>query len=390
MSSLLQWRLRLLIMRAVFVLLVVGGLLMLSARGMITPDPRLWSVTALLLLPSLWFLPTRWLDDSRQQGLLGIELAIDMVLFLLLIWHLGGAGNPLTFCLLIPVLIASLALPLPFSVAGVLGAILGYGLLLYWHRVPDSHSGLHALSHDVHLLHGQGMWFVFSVLAVILSALGQALQHGQRQREKTRAMSLALALQRERMYELAGNLADRAHELNTPLSTLLLVLDDLERTEGDSLRHHLPALRGLTDRIVSVLQPAPPGAEQADAVPLPRLLHDVSRRLQLLAPAMAVEHCGDDVDVAPVEDWRRILLNLGYNAADAGASRMTVHVQQRQDLLVHVEDDGPLHPSRPRQGLGIGLALVESTLAALGGSMRIEHHAQRTRIVLQCPATRAA
>lgn len=386
MSSLLQWRLRLVALRLVLVLLVAGGLLLLAARHMMTPDAALWTATVLPLLPCLWLAPTRGADERRQRLLLGLELAMDMALFLALIWHLGGAGNPLTFCLLIPVLIAGLALPIPAGVASVLFAILGYGLLLYWHRVPDSHSGLHALAHDLNLLHGQGMWFVFSVLAVVLCTLGQALQHGQRQRERTRALALSLALQRERMYELAGNLADRAHELNTPLSTLLLVLDELETADGEGVRHHLPTLRALADRIAGVLRPAEPGDDDPGTVPLARLVDEVARRLRLLAPALKVEHDDAGTVQVPAEDWRRILLNLGYNAADAGASCMRVRIRPGDPLVLHVEDDGPLHPARPRRGLGIGLALVESTLAALGGELSIERDARCTRIVLRCPA----
>lgn len=386
MSSILQWRQRLLAVRGIFALLIAGGLLLLSARHLITPDASLWALTALLWLPSLWYLPTRHVAARRQRLFLGFELAVDMALFLLLIWNLGGAGNPLTFCLLIPVLIVSLALSVPASGAAVIGATLGYGLLLYWHRIPDTQSGLHALAHDLNLLHGQGMWFVFCVLAVVLSALGQALQHSQRQSERAHAFSLALALQRERMYELAGNLADRAHELNTPLSTLLLILDELEDLEGQARNERLGTLRALAHRIGRVLRPTQGENEAAMAMPLSRLVDEVARRLQLLAPTMTVERQGEDVTVTAIDGWRRILLNLGYNAADAGATRMTVRYRCGERLTVEVQDDGPQHPARQRQGLGIGLALVESTLATLGGEMSIERHPRWTSVLLHCPA----
>ncbi len=73
-----------------------------------------------------------------------------------------------------------------------------------------------------------------------------------------------------------------------------------------------------------------------------------------------------------------MLANLGYNAIDAGAERLVVRLQNdgRQALL-QVSDDGPRHERHPdREGLGIGLALVETTLETLGASLNLDFHRQ--------------
>ena len=74
-----------------------------------------------------------------------------------------------------------------------------------------------------------------------------------------------------------------------------------------------------------------------------------------------------------------MLANLGYNAIDAGAERLDVRLAALpgRGWLLQVSDDGPDHPERrAEEGLGVGLALVESTLAALGATLTLRFERQ--------------
>ncbi len=104
MNSTLQrvWRRRLIGLRSLLVLCLALALLVLQqiARAPASLEPLLW--LAALLLPNLIALAS--LNTRRQQRLLALELTLDVVIFVGLLQQLGGAGNPLSFYLLVPLL----------------------------------------------------------------------------------------------------------------------------------------------------------------------------------------------------------------------------------------------------------------------------------------------
>lgn len=382
------WRRRLLALRAVLVaFLLLAALALTGQRQPFMPLSITAAWLAVLWLPSLLYLTTRHLPFRFQAGLLWIELTFDCLLFLALIHYLGGSANPLAFYLLAPMLISALTLAPQANISIVALCILGYGVTLYWHRIPDTHSHLHALTHDLNSLHGQGMWLAFSLMAVILAMLGHALQRAQQQQRLQSATALTLALQRERMYQLAGALADRAHELNTPLSTLVLMLDELASGDQPPGVASLETMQGLVNRMVEVLKNDQRTRPAPEAIRFTALCTQLRTALHRLAPGLEV-HAGTEPNawLEPADAWQRIFLNLGYNACDAGAQALHVSCRyDHHDLLLQVSDDGPRHASRERAGLGIGLALIETTLATLGGSLDLRQHPQWTQILIRCP-----
>src|SRR5690606_36830957 len=113
---------------------------------------------------------------ERQRLLLGLELTLDLLAVLILVRLLGGAANPLSFYLLVPLLLAALTQP-PRGAWGLLALTLaGYLLVALWHSAPAPHSTLHALSREFTPTHGIGMNVVFVALAAVLILLGQVIQ----------------------------------------------------------------------------------------------------------------------------------------------------------------------------------------------------------------------
>ncbi|HBM22437.1 MAG TPA: sensor histidine kinase, partial [Alcanivorax sp.] len=80
--------------------------------------------------------------------------------------------------------------------------------------------------------HGLGMGVVFVALALLLTALGQVIQSLARQQQRQHDRLLELAGRRERLYQVAATLAHQAHELNTPLSSLVMLADNAAREPG--------------------------------------------------------------------------------------------------------------------------------------------------------------
>ena len=108
--------------------------------------------------------------------------------------------------------------------------------------------------------------------------------------------------------------------------------------------------------------------------PLSALLEHLRQHLRHLAPTLTLEmDLQEDPLLANAEGWFRVLSNLGYNAMDAGASRLAITLHDRdQSYRLQVSDDGPAHAPSEREGMGIGLTLVSTTLEQMGAHLEME------------------
>ncbi len=382
-----NWRLRLIWLRSLLVLLFTLALMLLQSLGHTGYQLAQLSGLGALLLPSLITLLSHR-SRKHQSQLLTVELALDTALFILLLQSFGGAGNPLSFYLLVPSLLASLTLPLAngLVVAGL--ALAGYLVTFNWYHRPADDTPLHALSHELSGLHSVGMGVVFVALLLMLTLLGQVIQRLMRQQQRQQEQALDLAGRREHMYQIAATLADQAHELNTPLGTLVMLADNLQHAP------ELPAsLRGEVGQIDqlarTVSQRLKRNAAEHLSGPqrLSTLIEQLSQQLRHLAPTLQVQ---SELAVDPLlqdgESWFRVLSNLGYNAMDAGASRWIIHsAKDSQGYLLQTSDNGPAHADSERQGLGMGLILVQTALEKMGASLDMEFGSQWTQVRIRSP-----
>ena len=387
-ESSLQWRRRLVLLRGV-VASALGLLFLLLELHAATPLPAahmaLW--VALLLAPSLLFLLTRNRREQGQYRLLHLELALDIMLTLVVLYQMGAAAHPMAFYLLVPVLMAALSVSLPAACLLTAGAAIGYGLALHLHATTPMPGAPPALPPG----QGFGLWLVFTILAATMTLLGQLLQRARQHEHERRAAMLDLAMRRERMYQVAASLADRAHELNTPLSSMMLLCENLleEADLPPSLHGDLEQLHALSRRLAGQIRPRQEDARPEAAVDLAEVIRDTARELRHLAPGMEFHWEGpENPRLRRTELWRRVLRNLAYNACDAGAQRLQVACHaDGEDRVLQISDDGPRHERAPhRESLGIGLALVETSLAAAGTSLELEYSTRWTQARIRIPA----
>ncbi|MCA9570021.1 MAG: HAMP domain-containing histidine kinase, partial [Myxococcales bacterium] len=194
--------------------LVLGGL-----GAMPTPDPRV--VVGLIAAAGVLAASLRvWGDRAAGPVLIG-----DTALLTALLASTGGVSNPFTLLYLLPVLLASLALSWRWAAAM---AALTTACFAGLYAASPAHHHMDMAQHLVGMVAAYGV--TVPVLAAGVLRFRRAVGEAEAEAVKARR-SRANA---ERLASLAALAGGAAHELATPLSSVLLVARELERnTTGD-------------------------------------------------------------------------------------------------------------------------------------------------------------
>src|ERR1700759_5597304 len=190
----------------------------------IIPCVAIVSLSALLNLTlQVAFNPMQRLEPVYAAALLALNIAELAGL----LYFTGGLENPFSFLFLAPVLISATALPVRLTIALGALAVACASVLVFFH-LP--------LPWDVEEPLVLPPIYMFGVWLSIALAIGVTSLYAFQVTEEARKLSDALAatelvLAREQhLTQLDGLAAAAAHELGTPLSTIVLISRELERT----------------------------------------------------------------------------------------------------------------------------------------------------------------
>lgn len=321
------------------------------------------------------------------------HLCADVLLMTALLYFSGGASNPFVTLYLLPVVIAATTLPARRALVLTALAVAGYSLLLFWY-VP-----LAPLEHAHHTnsfgLHVAGMWVNFLVCAGLVLWIVARMAHALRERDALLARAREKALRDDKVLSLGLLAAGAAHELATPLSTMSILLKEMETSAArdPALNEDVATLKAQVAHCRAVIKSLAGTAGQATsatAQPLParRYVEATIERWQLLRPAVpivtALQRDMDVTEVMADETLAATLTSLLNNAADA--SPQGVSLSGRCDpaqLIIEILDQGKgideevlrqagraTITTKPEgKGLGIGLLLANATIERLGGSI---------------------
>jgi two-component system, sensor histidine kinase RegB len=337
-------------------------------------------------------------------------LALDIVELAVLLYLTGGLQNPFSFLLAGPVLISAAALPKRMTLLlGVLVFICATILVRFYYPLPwPEEEPL-----EIPRLYMIGVW-----LSLVL-AIGYISIYAWQITEESRQLSDALAatelvLAREHyLTQLDGLAAAAAHELGTPLSTILVVARELEREiEPDSrFAEDIRLLREQAQRcrvILGKLTELPAPGEPFERMKLSALIEEVVAPHRGAGVAIEVEIARDDPNEPVGARNPAVLYGLGNileNAVDFARERVQVTATWSDDnVVVEVNDDGSGFPpeiidrmgepyvtsergrrmrGREMPGLGLGFFIAKTLLARSGAkiSLKNKQFPQRGAIV---------
>jgi two-component system, sensor histidine kinase RegB len=309
----------------------------------------IWACLAVVALSALLnvalrigFRETQWLEPDRAAWLLSFDIAELAALLYLT----GGLENPFSFLLLGPVLISATALPPRMTLLIGTFAMLCATVLVFFHYdLPWDTEGKLELP-EIYMV---GVWLS------ILLAIGYIGVYTWQIAEEARQLSDALAatelvLAREQhLSQLDGLAAAAAHELGTPLSTITVVVREIERALDPQSPHaeDVKLLREQAQRCREILSKITelPAGDPFDRMPISALIEEAVAPHRNLGVAIGVNlppnHAAEPIG-ARNPAIRYGLGNLIENAVDFARRRVEIFAEwTAEQVSIIISDDGP-------------------------------------------------
>lgn len=394
-------------------MLVLVAAALFVTNGMFGVElPVLPIVTVALAWAAVWLATLKRLRRATpvSHAELLVQALIDVTALTALLYFTGGAVNPFAYALILFVLFGARALPArcAWVLAGV--CIACYSLLQVAHvplALPDDAAVERGLNYAAH-------WMIYAVLAGLACWFG--VRFGELQNDHERHVRFGAEKDARERYlvGLATLAAGTAHEMNTPLSTMSVIVGDLRKEEHppsdwktsiEVLWLQIQSCRSSLLHMVREADPKRLGSTRAlSAI---ELVESLAERLRLLRPQVQLS-----VDARTPRDTllkcdatvEQALLSLLNNAADASPHDIELRTLERDnELQLDILDRGPGVPPDIRMrlgqpfagsetrcnGCGLGIFVANTAIERFGGTVQIaDRENGGTRVHVRLPAYR--
>ncbi len=346
-----------------------------------------------------------------------IHLLVDIVGLSSLLYLTGGANNPFVSYFLVPICISAALLPSRYTWITTAVSLACYSVLLQFYIPLTEMTPTHGHSHDVHgasemslNLHIFGMWLNFGFSAIIITYFVVRMAFVLRQQNDKLNIVREDKLRDEQILAIATLAAGTAHELGTPLSTMAILLKDMENeyAEDEELKQNVALIQQQVSQCKSTLRELVNTAntQQANEIQIIKLdsfINDIINQWSILRPEVKLEFKEDCDPPAPTvkldATLNQALLNVLNNAADACPDKIETTLSWSiKNWSLIIRDYGPGIPldiadqlgqsfiKTKGKGLGIGLILSHASIARLNGTIsRYNHSKQGTITEIQLP-----
>lgn len=391
-------------------LAVLGQLLAVSIVWLVLGFPLPIGSCLMIIALSAWinvYLAVRYPARHRMEASTAtMLLAYDLMQLAALLYLTGGIENPFTMLVLVPVTVSAATLPIRNTIVlGTLASVAAV-FLVYEYRPLPWYPGMRL---DMPLLYKVG------ILTAIIASMTFLAIYAWRLAKESRQMSAALAatelvLAREqKLHALDGLAAAAAHELGTPLSTIVVVTKELEREcpATSAIADDIALLRSQAHRCREILQKLTQHPSTHDplhaSLSIRELLAEAARPYQAYAITVAIKAApaeGLDPEWAtePVGERRPGVIygvgNIIENAIEFATSRVEVAAEWNEgSVVVTITDDGPgfkpevmdsigepyvttrpsggQAPDSDTTGLGLGFFIAKTLLERSGASVNL-------------------
>lgn len=397
-----QGLLRLLLLRTFVTGVAVLALLIFQlVSDLDAPLPFILTLIAAVLLSVVLGyvrLQRAWVISNFE---LFCHLLLDVIFLAILVSNTGGVSNPLISYLLVLLAVTATLLPRTYVYSFALSSILVYTFFLMLDLQTDHQANMGAMNQDtVFQLHLVGMWVIFLVSAILISVFITRMATAIKVREATLAQARENEIRNEQLVAIGTLAAGTAHALGTPLSTMAVVLTELDKLDADQLRQSdikedISVLRQQVTRCKDSLtqltryynKDNPVEQEKAT---LSRFVNDIRDYITNIHPVASVrfttEAEGDPLVAADLS-VKHAIINIIENGIKAANERVEVLFRaagRRPDNFeIMISDDGPGIPtqvmenvgepfiSMRKDSMGLGIFLANAAVQRLNGTIEM-------------------
>lgn len=372
---------RLLLLRLIVaVLSVLGTFAFHSVSPLELPIARLAIAAlcvALSLLIGAWRLRK---EVPISEPELFAHLLVDAAILILILLGTGGASNPLISYLLVLLAVGATILQQRYVNVFAVANILVYtGFLLSELR---SERNDHMIGNfQLHLV---GMWVTFVVSAVLITLFVTRMAQAIRSRELTLARARENEMRNEQLVAIGTLAAGTAHALGTPLSTMSVLLTDLDKYSDDqlkqmSLKEDISLLRQQVVRCKDSLNQLTRFYNKSDRNSpydgaITTFMAEIQDYIVNIHPhanvRFAVQQSAHSVNIPYDLSLRHAVINLVENAIKAAKSEVIVTCLvttiPEQLIEIIIQDDGPGIPASVMENLGVPFISTRKDSMGLG------------------------
>jgi two-component system sensor histidine kinase RegB len=319
-------------------------------------------------------------------------LAFDLIHLAGLLFMTGGLANPFSVLMLVPTTVSATMLARQTTYGLIALSMLLVTIIAFtpyplpWGGVPPKFEPLFM----------QAIWislcFTLIFLAVYMARVGR---EGRLRARALVATQFALE-QEQKLAALGALAAAAAHELGTPMGTIMLVAKDLQKSwSGDEATHNdirliVDEISRCRDILSELREHKQPGKGQHFvSMPVSAVLHEAAAPHENRGILLEFDiHSTADYDIIRAPEIIHSVRSIVENAVGFAKKRVKISAfTNDDDLFVTIEDDGPgfdphilrrigepyvttRHPKPGRDGgLGLGLFIAQSLLERLGASL---------------------
>jgi two-component system, sensor histidine kinase RegB len=362
---------------------ILGQLATLTFVAFYLQFPVALGVCLALIALSAWlnvFLVVRFPARHRLSiGHATLMLIYDIVQLAALLYVTGGIENPFTMLIVAPVTVSAGSLPPKNTGLLAFLTVLAIAVLSISHLPLPWYPGLRL---DLPMLYQVGYLAAVAASMLFIAMFAWRLSKESRQMSAALAATDLVLAREQKLHALDGLAAAAAHELGTPLSTIVLVAKELEKDSHpmSPMREDLALLRSQAMRcreILAKLTRSPSAQDPLHAHVSMRELLDESvapyraHQTAIQITAKARTDASPDGMAEPIGERRPGVIygigNLIENAIDFALDTVNVSASWN-DRTVQIEiiDDGPGFPADVLETLGEPYVTTRATGGRMG------------------------
>lgn len=328
------------------------------------------------------------------------HLMIDLLFLFVILFNTGGASNPLISYLLVLLAVTATILPRLYVNTFAVLSIAFYTFFILLDLEVGHDSGHESMSQEVTFqLHLVGMWVIFVVSAILISVFITRMASAIKSREANLAKARENEIRNEQLVAIGTLAAGTAHALGTPLSTMSVLLTELDKLRPDEInvnemKEDISLLKQQVVRCKQSLSDLTryynkSGTEIKRSISLEAFAQDIQDYIVNVHPTASVEfriNTPIERNLSSELSLKHAVINIIENSIKAATAKVTVEFQlisKPDQLEIVVSDDGPGIPpqvienfgepfiSLRKESMGIGIFLANAAIQKLNGSIEL-------------------